>query len=129
MACTANDHTLSNLGVGVFEILLSIQGEPMSSALHQFFEVVTIDSGVPEILVPSDIELVAVSTGGAHTSEHTTDHHTTTTHTASYAGDISMEYGLAGAASNVISQIEICIDMENVNTGIPNIYVTGVALI
>lgn len=84
------------MGFGAYEITLRLQGSAFT--LHQTFEIVSIESGLPEIILPDDIEILAIP--------------------PLYNGDVSLQYNLFNPAMNVVKQIEICIQMENVITGL-----------
>lgn len=91
---------LSNLGIGKYEISIDIvSAQNESSNYVQFFDIVSIEEGLPRVHLPqTEIELLASP--------------------PKYSRDISFQYVLLDAATNVVKQIEICVEMINTLTGV-----------
>ena len=99
IVCSQNDHSLNNLAVGSYEVILAVRNDGGEQfALHHFFEVLSLEGGLPAIVAPSEIELLAIP--------------------PQMTGDVSFQYILESPAQYVLKQIEICIEMENVDTGV-----------
>lgn len=95
--CSQNDHVLNNVGIGDYDIILNIDRDVDPHHVLHRFHVVDVESGLPSIVVPREVELLASA--------------------PLFTGDISLQYQLSNAAMNVAKQIEVCIEMENSETG------------